>query len=340
MSSIRPILLLLYIGCCLSFPLTSIIKRDVPDFVRQYAPVAYLCSTEIYLPSDIGAQIVHTHPEDVSGATITPPAALTLSNLDSLNAFADSGTNVYLTSNEGIKALPSWFRGTDPQADGSTPSTVASAIVAVTKPNDTLDAFYFYFYAYNQGNWVLGSPALEFGDHVGDWEHTMVRFVSGAPTAVYYSQHSGGEAFTYAATEKGPDGVRPVAYVANGTHANYATAGPHDHTIPNLNTEAGPLTDHTDKGPFWDPLLSAYLYSYDNSTGVFAAYNGVDPTGWLNFAGRWGDNELPDSTPGQMDVFGEKKYVAGPTGPRDKSLGRTAVCPDGDSCDIKSSLGP
>jgi hypothetical protein len=36
MSSIRPILLLLYIGCCLSFPLTSIIKRDVPDFVRQY----------------------------------------------------------------------------------------------------------------------------------------------------------------------------------------------------------------------------------------------------------------------------------------------------------------
>ena len=168
----------------------------------------------------------------------------------------------------------------------------------------------------------------------------MVRFVSGSPTAVYYSQHSGGEAFTYATTEKGPDGVRPVVYVANGTHANYAIAGPHDHTIPNLNTIAGPLTDHTDKGPFWDPLVSAYLYSYDNSTGVFAAYNGVDPTAWLGFAGRWGDNELPDSTPGQIDVFGEKKYVAGPTGPRDKSLGRRAVCPDGDSCDVKSSLAP
>ncbi len=35
MFSVRPILLL-YVGCSLSFPLTSINKRDVPDFVRQY----------------------------------------------------------------------------------------------------------------------------------------------------------------------------------------------------------------------------------------------------------------------------------------------------------------
>jgi hypothetical protein len=256
-----------------------------------------------------------------------------------LNAFASDGTGVYLTSNEGIEALPLWFRGVPPDATtGSTGPAVSCAIVTVAKANDTLDAFYFYFYAYNQGNWVLNLPALEFGDHVGDWEHTMVRFVSGVPQAVWFSQHSGGEAFTYDAVQK--DGLRPIVYVANGTHANYAIPGPHDHTIPDFDTTVGPLTDHTDQGPLWDPLLSAYLYSYDVSTSVFTAYNNVDPVSWLAFDGRWGDNQLPDSTPGQVDVFGEAKYVAGPTGPNDKDLARTNVCPDGDTCNVLPVLVP
>ncbi|KAL6249829.1 Vacuolar protein sorting-associated protein 62 [Rhinocladiella similis] len=318
----------------------GVAEPSFADLYLRLAPVAYLCSTEVYFPSDIGAQIAHTHPEDGSGLAIGPPAALTLSNLDTLNAFADGGTNVYLSSDEGIQALPSWFTGSRPQADGSTPSIVGCTVVTVAKSNDTLDAFYFYFYAYNQGNWVLGSPAFEFGDHVGDWEHTMVRFVDGAPTAVYYSQHSGGEAFTYEATQKGPDGVRPIVYVANGTHANYAIPGPHDHTLPGLNTAAGPLTDHTDQGVLWDPVADAYVYSFDNATGLFEAYNAIDPVGWLNFAGRWGDDQLPDDTPGQINVFGERKYVAGPTGPRDKGLGRTGVCPDGKSCNVRNVLVP
>lgn len=64
---------------------------------------------------------------------------------------------------------------------------------------------------------VLGQ---RFGNHVGDWEHTMVRFVNGAPDVVYYSEHSSGAAFNYSAVEK--IGVRPVSYIATGTHANYA----------------------------------------------------------------------------------------------------------------------
>ena len=253
------------------------------------APVAYLDSTEIYFPSSIVDQLTHTHPEDASGNDISPPAPLTLDNLNILNAFANGGTDVYLTSNEGIQALPAWFQGTRPDASGSTGGSIASVIVTVAKPNATLDAFYFYFYAYNQGNWVLNLPAQEFGDHVGDWEHTMVRFIDGVPNAMWFSQHSGGEAFSYDVVEKyagdgaGGEGVRPVVYVANGTHANYATSGVHDHTIPNANLPAGPLEDHTDAGVFWDPLTNAYAYSYDNSTGVFTSYNGVDPTGVFGF---------------------------------------------------------
>lgn len=39
----------------------------------------------------------------------------------------------------------------------------------------------------------------------------MVRFLDGVPQAMFYSQHSDGEAFTYSAVEK--EGVRPVLYV-------------------------------------------------------------------------------------------------------------------------------
>lgn len=265
---------------------------------------------------------------------------MTLDNLDSLNAFANGGTDVYLTSNEGIAALPSWFQGVKPDASGNTGSTIASAIVTVSKPNNIVDAFYFYFYAYNQGNWVLNLPVLEFGDHVGDWEHTMVRFSNGVPQAVWYSQHSSGQAFTYSAVEKFNSGDRPVFYIANGSHANYAIAGDHDHTIPGLNLPGGPLEDHTNQGTLWDPLNNAYLYSYDNSTGVFASYTGSDPLAWLSFTGRWGDNQLPDDAPGQVDVFGERKYTAGPTGPEDKNLGRDDVCSGTDDCIVRTILVP
>ena len=64
---------------------------------------------------------------------------------------------------------------------------------------------------------VLG---LRYGNHVGDWEHTMVRFVNGVPDTVFFSAHSGGFAYKYSALEK--DGVRPIGYIATGTHANYA----------------------------------------------------------------------------------------------------------------------
>jgi hypothetical protein len=306
------------------------------------APISYLHSQEVYFPSSIAGQLTNTHPKDSTGAPINPPAPLTLANLDSLNAFANSGTGVYLTANEGIEALPPWFHGTAPSSSGSTGSTIASCIITVSKSNNTLDAFYFYFYAYNQGNWVLNLPALEFGDHVGDWEHTMIRFIDGTPEAIWFSQHSSGEAFTYSAAQKYQNGDRPIVYSANGTHANYAIPGVHDHTIPGLNLPGGPLEDHTDAGVLWDPFVASptYVYSYDMASEAFTAYNGVDPTGWLNFAGQWGDNQLPDGTQGQIDVFGQRKYTAGPTGPRDKDLGRVSVCSGSGTCVVRGALGP
>jgi hypothetical protein len=201
---------------------------------------------------------------------------------------------------------------------------------------ERLTPFTSTFTPYNQGDWVFNLPSPEFGDHVDGWEHNMIRFQSGEPQAVWYSQHANGEAFTYAAVQK--QGIRPLAFVANGSHANYATSGTHDHTIPNVNLPGGPLEYHCDEGTLWDPTLAAYEYSYANTSNTFTLYSGSASPNWLYFEGHWGDTQLPDSALGQVDIFGQRKYVGGPTGPLDKVLDRTAVCLDANSQTYFDSL--
>lgn len=173
----------------------------------------------------------------------------------------------------------------------------------------------------------------------------MIRFANGTPTSMWFSQHASGQAFTYAALEK--KGKRPLSYSGNGTHANYAVKGSvcpllspskpsqspanhhslsnskHDHTISGINLPTGFLIDYTDRGVLWDPTLNAYAYTYDPSTAVFNPSGPDVPVAWLEFNGRWGD----DQPPGEPEIFGEAKYVAGPDGPKFKVLNRKLVCP-------------
>jgi len=78
-------------------------------------------------------------------------------------------------------------------------SDAPAVLVVVDKGHGVVDAFWFYFYSFNLGNVVLN---VRFGNHVGDWEHSLVRFHHGKPKAVFISEHSFGEAYTYEAVEK------------------------------------------------------------------------------------------------------------------------------------------
>ena len=78
-------------------------------------------------------------------------------------------------------------------------SDAPAILIVVNKGDGIVDAFWFYFYSFNLGNMVFN---IRFGNHVGDWEHSLVRFQNGVPKAVFFSEHSFGEAYAYDAVEK------------------------------------------------------------------------------------------------------------------------------------------
>jgi len=145
-----------------------------------------------------------------------------------------------------------------PSPSGRSPAPVI--LIMVDKGNGILDAFWFYFYSYNLGTTVLN---IRFGNHIGDWEHSLIRFHHGVPKAVFFSAHSGGTAFSYNSVEKGKGEGRegrPVLYSALGSHAMYAMPGKHPYVLP-----FGLLADVTDRGPLWDPALNYIAYHYNTS---------------------------------------------------------------------------
>ena len=337
------------------------IEDDTKSYITNVppAPLLHLHSKDPYRPSSIAAQLANTTPKFNFIPVPIPNAPLTLDNLDQLNTIG--GKDIYLTSNDDITTNPKWLEGEKDWTNGEK----SGAIVVVDKGEGVVDAFYFYFFAFNWGGVVLEK---QLGDHVGDWyvlnsprckieesidqyrEHNMIRFINGEPKYIWLSQHANGEAFTFAALKKDASGKRvslhpqiilpnpltptsqPIIFCATGSHALYPTAGKTDHTIPNLNLSTPfLLVDYTDAGPLYDPLLCSFLYSYTSDT--FTPYTPTAPTSYLSFTGRWGDEEYPANDPRQKgkNLLTFKKYTGGPTGPADKQLMRKDVWPQNSS---------
>ncbi|KAI4865823.1 hypothetical protein F4820DRAFT_418716 [Hypoxylon rubiginosum] len=205
-------------------------------------------------------------------------------------------------------------------------SRAPATLVLVDKGSGIVDAFWFFFYAYNLGQTVLGT---RYGNHVGDWEHCMIRFEAGIPRAVFFSEHEGGQAYAWHAVEKHGNETeiqRPVIYSAVGSHAMYATPGNHPYVLP-----FGILKDVTDRGPLWDPSrnLRGYWYDYaaaDNEGLEPVKENADAPTSWFHYNGTWGDKLYGLDDTRQWRLFGQYHYVTGPQGPKFKNLGREKVC--------------
>ncbi|KAI0143082.1 vacuolar sorting-associated protein [Xylariaceae sp. FL1272] len=218
-------------------------------------------------------------------------------------------------------------RDTNHKPDEEGYSRAPATLIMVDKGSGIMDAFWFFFYAYNLGQTVLGT---RYGNHVGDWEHAMVRFESGTPRAVYFSEHEGGQAYTWQAVEKRGNTTheqRPVIYSAVGSHAMYAMPGTHPYVLP-----FEMLKDITDQGPLWDPAKNFRGYWYNHTTTaesealVPTRENPEAPTGWFHYEGSWGDKIYGLDDERQWRLFGQYHYVTGPQGPKFKNLGRRKVC--------------
>jgi hypothetical protein len=100
---------------------------------------------------------------------------------------------------------------------------------------------------------------------------------STVPQTATYSQHRGGERCDWSAVPKTPSG-RPIAYVADGSHANYFWAGTHD--LP-----WGPFTFHD----YTDDLGDKYVpQNLENVS---------DHPEWMRWPGIWGASNGAATSP-------------------------------------------
>lgn len=152
-----------YATCAFATPLVSRAPDGVPLFVVDYAPIVYLHSHDPYLPSDIGAQLVNTEPRVNFTVVDDAPSPLTLKNLADLNSLG--GEDVYLTSKIKPDDKLEYLRGVLPNGDGKTEDAVSSAIIVNDYEDGTVDAFYFYFTAFDYGGDYVGH---NIGNHVGE----------------------------------------------------------------------------------------------------------------------------------------------------------------------------
>lgn len=311
----------------------------IPEYVLKHCPLVHLYSEEEYWPTDVSEFIHHFRVMTNEGKLLRNG---TLDLKDLKDEFVDlenpqeviESSDTYLSSLDDFDKDPRWMLGHKPEYSSGRINDAPAVLIVVDKGNGWVDAYWFYFYAFNLGPFIMGYGP--WGNHVGDWEHSLVRFYEGEPKYLWMSAHGGGGCYQFDAIEKKkrykyihgkptPEVVeRPLIFSARGTHANYASVGQHAHDVPFFFSA---LSDFTDRGPLWDPALNFLGYTY-NGTNVTPVSKREEELGisWLTYKGRWGDKQLPWSDPRQRWCPVQWRYIEGPTGPLTKNLERTGLC--------------
>ena len=118
-----------------------------------------------YYPSDLATHVTNTHATINFTAVEGAPTPLTLDNLNLLNDLG--GDSIYLTSIENVIKFPKFLNGKKPDTKTlQTKDAISCVIICVDKGEGILDAFYIYFYTFNEGPTGLGHRV---GNHLGDW---------------------------------------------------------------------------------------------------------------------------------------------------------------------------
>jgi hypothetical protein len=197
---------------------------------------------------------------------------------------------------EGIAATPCYVAAQAPH--GTSPVVYGAAF----RKGSRIDLQYWIWYPWNPY-----SPTVPAGDlwlaHEGDWEAVSVIVDSaGHPLVAGYSQHEKGVRREWAKVPK--RGLRPLVYVALGSHANYFAPGTHrfDPRVQNallisVIRQAGHQpVDHAGRGAVVRPRL--------------VRVSARTPV-WMTFAGKWGEDSYLHVPGGVPSAYSS----GGPTGP-------------------------
>ena len=153
---------------------------------------------------------------------------------------------------------------------------------------------------------------------MGDWERITIRTVNGVASSIDYHAHDdkGSGTLPYAQAPKfspsspsnNPDPnnsdseARPVAYVAQGSHGMWSSAG----TFTYIDAVVLKLQDATsDNGVYWDTQNNLVTINYPDTY--------TDSLAWLNYKGSWGNKGTTNCW--WYFIYKECELSSGPNGP-------------------------
>ena len=266
------------------------------ELARRYAPVFYFHATEVFRPQPVDVIVEQARLRQSRQLWFDVNILLRLDVLDLFDLesdeshfldiwYGDEGGSAYTN----YTAHQAYYEAVLSPDAGGPPITVY-AHVARDEDRDRVTIQYWALYFYN--DW--------FNKHEGDWEMVQVMLEEGEPEWVVLSQHHGGtrRAWADAPVE---DGTHPVAYVAQGSHANYFVGNeiyPNGKDVGNTRIE---ILDRT--GVSGRAIPDVILIPDRASLAAEpAAWPGTE---WLPFRGHWG----------QAAPQGD---FGGPLGPADK----------------------
>jgi hypothetical protein len=218
--------------------------QTAEELAVRYSPVLHFTGNEEFYPTTVDYFISRASLIDhSSGAVVdSSPTPETLGSY--------SSSNLYLNHNlETFEAIAADY-SLEAESNGyhvyaNVMSTGSSTVIQ-----------YWLFYVFNNG---------PLNDHQGDFEVIEVFLDSlGNPQTALYSQHHAGQNVAWSEVEKVD--THPVAYVAEGSHANY---------FRSYQGKMGIESDVVGSG--------GITVTFDQSSIIM-----LQGQSWLNFAGRWG----------------------------------------------------
>ncbi|MCW3047318.1 MAG: WD-40-like beta propeller repeat-containing protein [Solirubrobacterales bacterium] len=188
----------------------------------------------------------------------------------------------------------------------------------VSYPDGSKVLQYWLFYYYNPKTY------LTVGAHEGDWEMVQVHLdPDQVPTRATYSQHDHGERCDWVHVQRTVGG-QPIAYVADGSHANYFSSGYHFNGFDNDNSGgdgpavSSPGVNNVTTPPnyiLWPGVWGGSASSPPGPAGQTSKWN--DPVGWSGGYGcSEGQTPAPTRSVSRRQSDGvERRFGASPRRP-------------------------